>query len=82
MRLPFFGRKKREAELEEELQSHLRMAIQDRMERGETAEQAELAARRELGNIGLIKEVTRDMWGWNSIEQLLQPNFALKMAYR
>ena len=30
------------------------------------------AARRELGNLGLIKEDTRAMWGWTLIEQFLQ----------
>ena len=57
-------RRRREEELEEEIQSHLQMAIRDRMERGESAEEAELAARREFGNVGLIKETTRGMWGW------------------
>ena len=68
MRLP--GR--RRDELEEEIQSHLRMAIRDRVERGESPEQAEAAARREFGNVGLVKEVTRDMWGWGWWERLLQ----------
>jgi hypothetical protein len=56
--------RRREEELEEEIQSHLRMAIRDRMERGESAEEAESAVRREFGNLGLIKETTRGMWGW------------------
>src|SRR5215468_10063666 len=57
-------RRQRDEELEEEIQSHLRMAIRDRMERGESAEEAESAARREFGNVGLIKETTRGMWEW------------------
>jgi len=32
----------------------------------ETAEHARANARRELGNVGLVIEVTRDMWGWAS----------------
>lgn len=48
------------------------MAVKDRVERGETAEQAEAAARREFGNVALVKEVTRDMWGWASLERLGQ----------
>ena len=36
-----FRRRKREEELDEEIQSHLRMAAQERMEQGETAEQAQ-----------------------------------------
>jgi hypothetical protein len=37
------------------------MAIRDRMERGESAEEAQSTARREFGNVGLIKETTRDV---------------------
>src|SRR5690349_24704039 len=48
------------------------MAAQDRTDRGETPEQASSAARRDLGNITLIKEVTREMWGWSSLERLMQ----------
>jgi hypothetical protein len=36
----FWRRHKRERELEEELQSHLQMALQDRVERGERQEAA------------------------------------------
>jgi hypothetical protein len=76
----FWHRQKRESELEEELQSHLQMAAQDRTDRGETPEQARGAARRELGNVGLIKEVTREMWGWASVERLIQDlRFGLRM---
>jgi predicted permease len=76
----FWRRHKRESELEEELQSHLRMAAQDRTDRGETPEQARGAARRELGNLGLIKEVTREMWGWSSVERLMQDvRYGLRM---
>jgi predicted permease len=67
-----FGRGKREQELEEEVRSHLKLAAQERVERGEAGEEAERAARREFGNAGLVKEVTRDMWGWGSLERLLQ----------
>jgi predicted permease len=56
--------RKREKELEKEIQHHLRMAAADRMERGASARDAESAARREFGNAGLVKEVTRDTWGW------------------
>src|SRR5271155_5151581 len=66
----FWRRQKRESELEEEIQSHLKMAAQDRTDRGETPDQARGAARRELGNVGLIKEVTREMWGWRWLYDL------------
>jgi putative ABC transport system permease protein len=64
--------KRRDQELDDELQAHLRMAAQDRLDRGEPADEAENAARRELGNAQLIKEVTRATWGWTSLERVLQ----------
>lgn len=72
-------RRQREEDLEEEFRSHLEMAIQERLERGETRAEAEAAARREFGNVGMIKEVTRQMWGWVWLEQLVQD---LKYAIR
>jgi putative ABC transport system permease protein len=67
-----FRRRQRDEDLDEEVQSHLRMATQERMEQGETAEHARASALREFGNVGLVKEVTRDMWGWGWLETLLQ----------
>jgi putative ABC transport system permease protein len=67
-----FYRRQSEEELDEEVRSHLRMAAQERMEQGETAEQARASALREFGNVGLVEEVTRDMWGWNSWETFAQ----------
>jgi putative ABC transport system permease protein len=72
MRLPLWGRRNRDAQLEEEIRSHFQMAIRDRIDRGETAEQAEASVRREFGNVGLVKEVTREFWGWSTFEQLVQ----------
>ncbi|MBO0860517.1 MAG: ABC transporter permease [Chloracidobacterium sp.] len=72
MKLPLWRRRRSEEELEEEIQSHLRMAIRDRMERGESAEEAASAARREFGNVGLIKEATRGMWGFGALETFWQ----------
>jgi len=57
-------RKKREAELDEELRSHLEMAVKERVERGSDTTEARHAARREFGNVGLVREVTRNVWGW------------------
>jgi len=67
-----FRRKSMQSALEEEVQSHLRLAAEARMEEGETAEQARASALREFGNVGLVKEITRDMWGWGRLETLLQ----------
>jgi macrolide transport system ATP-binding/permease protein len=58
-----FGRRRREEELREELEFHI----------NEEAEQAgHDAARRELGNITLLREDTRSVWGWTLVEQFTQ----------
>ena len=67
-----FRRRQRDEELDEEIQAHLRMAARERIEQGETAEQARASAVREFGNVTLVKEITRDMWGFRWFETLLQ----------
>jgi predicted permease len=71
MKLPLWRRRQHD-ELREEIASHLRMAIADRVARGESEETAERAARLEFGNVAVITEVTRDMWGWIVVEQFAQ----------
>jgi predicted permease len=68
----FFGKQKREQELEDEVRNHLTMAAGDRMARGEATEEAERAARREFGNVELVREVTRDAWGSGFLDRLTQ----------
>src|SRR5476649_772930 len=63
---------KHDRELNDELESHLRMAAQDKQERGTSRSDAEAAARRELGNAGLISEVIREQDGWQWWERLMQ----------
>lgn len=75
----FFRRPSSEAELNEELQSHLDMAIAERRERGESEEAARVAVLREFGNVLLVKEVTRDQWGGRWRETLTRD---LKYALR
>ena|SRR5437773_6729351 len=62
----------RDDDLDAELESHLRMAIAERVARGESREAAEMAARRELGNVTHIKEVTREVRGGIWVERLVQ----------
>ena len=65
-------RQRRDLDLDEELAGHLRMAIEERVARGERREDAERTARREFGNLGVVKEVTREMWGGGWLERLWQ----------
>jgi hypothetical protein len=53
--------RKREKELEKEIQHHLQMAEGERVERGVPERDARSGAKREFGNVGLVREVTRDV---------------------
>ncbi len=67
-----FRRRQRDQQLEEEVQAHLRMAAPEHSEQGESPEQARASAIREFGNVSLVKEITRDMWGFRWLDELLQ----------
>src|SRR6266545_6274767 len=80
MKFHWFRRQQREEEFDTEIRSHLEEAIRDRIARGESPDEARTNALREFGNVGLVKEVTREMWGWASLERLLQDlRFGLRM---
>ena len=75
-----FGRKQLEKELEAEVRSHLEMAARDHIERGEGTKEARLAVRRQFGNVGLIMDTARDIWGWRWMENLYEDaRFAVRM---
>jgi putative ABC transport system permease protein len=69
-------RSAKEAELNEELQFHLEEEAEQRQEDGLSEDNARWAARRELGNLVLVKENARRAWGWTRLEQ-----FALDAGY-
>jgi hypothetical protein len=80
MRFWFWRRATREAELDEEVRTHLDMATQARVERGANENEARRAARREFGNIDLTKGVTRDVWGRRWLEDLVEDlRYGLRM---
>jgi putative ABC transport system permease protein len=62
---------RRKTELAEELESHLRMAVADRVARGESSDEARKSALREFGNVPLIADVTRELWGGIWMDSLL-----------
>ncbi len=83
MKLPFGQRRRKEQELEEEIQSHLRMATNDRIGQGEREQDARNAAYRELGNSALIKEVTGGTWGWERLQSFFQDaRYALRVLQK
>src|SRR5438477_2835906 len=71
MKLPLW-RRRQDEELDEEIRGHLQMAVDDRVERGQTPADAAAAARREFGSVALAKETTREAWGWFWMDQLAQ----------
>jgi len=66
----FWLRKRRNRELQEEIQAHLTLAEREELEFGRSKQNARSAARREFGNVAVAEEVTRDMWGWRWLEDL------------
>ncbi len=67
-----FGKRRWEEELEEEVRSHLEMSVREHVDRGAEPREAERAARREFGNSSVVKEVTRDQWGWRWMEDIVE----------
>ncbi len=62
-------------ELDEEMRFHLEMKASAGGDR--------YTARRQFGNPTLLKEVSREMWGWNSLERLAQDiRYALRIIRR
>ncbi len=64
--------RRRDDDLDQEIEAHLRMAAGDRMGRGELPGQARHSALREFGNATLVKEMAREVWSWSSLERLQQ----------
>ena len=67
----FFGRTRQEQELEDEINAHLSIEVRQRIERGESVEEARSNARRDFGNVTLVKEITRNVWSWIWVDRLL-----------
>ena len=74
---------RRKTDLAEELNTHLRMAVADRVARGESLESAERSALREFGNMPLVADVTRERWGWLRLENFVQDiRYALRQLWK
>ena len=60
--------RKRDADLERELRADLELEEEEQRERGVPADEARFAARRAFGNETVIREQTRETWGWGWVE--------------
>jgi putative ABC transport system permease protein len=66
-----FSRKRRFAELSEEIREHIDEKTSELMAAGMSREDAEHAARREFGNVGLVEDDGREVWRCSLLENLL-----------
>jgi predicted permease len=62
----------RKKDIVEELESHLRMATEEFIDRGMKPEEARISAIREFGNVPLVEDIATEMWGWVWLDRLLQ----------
>src|SRR5215212_2794090 len=77
------ARRRLDRDLDDEIAFHLSMSEADYRAAGVTAEEARRAARRRFGNVGHIKERTRDMWTFPSVESVRQDvRYALRTLRR
>ena len=73
----------RERDLERELRDHLELEAEQQRESGLSADEARYAASRAFGNTTRIKEDTREIWTWASLERLAQDlRYATRMLRR
>jgi putative ABC transport system permease protein len=66
-------RDRQEDDLKDEIAFHLRAETEHRMAMGQSPDDARRAAARDFGNVTLVEDVTRTMWGWRvARERVLQ----------
>ncbi|MDR3723924.1 MAG: ADOP family duplicated permease [Terracidiphilus sp.] len=70
--MKWWGFGKRDVDLERELQADLELEEEEQRENGLSPEEAHYAAKRAFGNVPLIREHTRETWGWTRLEQFLR----------
>lgn len=74
---------RRQQQLQEEIQSHMDLEIDENIRSGMSPEEARLAARRKFGNPLLAVERSREVWGILWFEHVLQDvRFALRSLWR
>ncbi|MBZ5491972.1 MAG: ABC transporter permease [Acidobacteriia bacterium] len=75
-------RRRKEAEIQEELQFHLEEEAAEREQEGIAPEQAKWDAHREIGNVTLVQEHVRAVWIWTRFEQFVQDlRYALRVMW-
>ena len=65
-------RRRKQDDLRDELEFHLAEEADEHRARGVPEDLAQIAARRDLGNVTLVREDARTLWTWILVEQLVQ----------
>jgi len=79
----YLRREQFDRELEEEMRFHLEMKAEENLAAGVSPEEARYAAQRQFGNQTLLREVSRDMWSFRSLETLAQDlRYGLRMMLK
>ena len=72
-----------DADLDEEMRLHRELREQEEIERGLSPKESHYAAQRRFGNELVLREESRDMWGWNWLENLFQDiRYGLRMLVK
>jgi len=78
--LMIFRQKQFDTDLDEEMRLHRELREQEQIERGLSLKEAHYVTQRRFGNDLMLREESRDMWGWNWLENLLQDvRYGLRM---
>lgn len=78
-----FRRREADADLDDEMRDHIQREIENNVQAGMSAEEANLAARRLIGSVSLYKEQCRDARGGRLIETFLRDlRYAMRMLRR
>jgi predicted permease len=67
----FFFRTRRYDDISVSIQEHIDERIDELMEEGMSRDEAERTARRDFGNVTLLRERSREVWQWRRLESLL-----------
>jgi putative ABC transport system permease protein len=69
--------------LDDDIRDHIERETRDNLERGMPPEEARRQALLKFGNVALVKEDTRAIWGWQRVEQLTQDGwYAVRILRR
>jgi len=75
-----FSRRRVYGDLSDEIREHLAEKVEELVASGMSTEEATHVARREFGNVELVKESAHEVWGWRWLEDLIEDlRFGVRM---